>query len=63
MTSCNISVITEDIYFKLGLCVHYPKEQSILLSETIQTTFQNYAPLFDWDILSSINPFPHNDTF
>ena len=25
LTFCNISVITEDISFKRGLCVHYPK--------------------------------------
>ena len=24
-TFCNISVITDDIYLKLGVCVHYPK--------------------------------------
>ena len=25
LTFCNISVFTEDIYLKLGVCVHYPK--------------------------------------
>ena len=25
LTFCNISVITENIYLKLGVCVHYPK--------------------------------------
>ena len=25
VTFCNISVITEDVYLKLGVCVHYPK--------------------------------------
>ena len=28
MTFCNISVITEAIYLKLGVCVHYPKRNS-----------------------------------
>ena len=25
LTKCNISIITEDIYLKLRVCVHYPK--------------------------------------
>ena len=28
LTFVNISVITEDVYFKLGICVHYTKSNS-----------------------------------
>ena len=49
---CNISVITEDIYLKLGSNCSLSKEQSILSRETIQNSFfywfffffQKYAP-------------------
>ena len=38
LTFCNTSVITEGIYFKLGVCVQYP-QTSILPRETIQYAF------------------------
>ena len=42
---CNISVITEDVYVKLGICVHYPKSNPYDQGRQFKLHFfQNYAP-------------------
>ena len=50
LTFCNISVITEDIYLKLGVCVHYPKRNPYYQEKYI---FSELCPFFDLDVLSS----------
>ena len=52
VTFCNFSVITEDIYFKLGICVQYPKSNPYYQGRHF--LFQNYAPFFNLKFLSSI---------
>ena len=46
LTFCEISVITEDIYFKLGISVHYPKNNPCYQGRQfkMQFGFQNYVP-------------------
>ena len=56
VTFCNISAITEDVYLKLGACIHYPKSNPYYQGRQFKMLFffQNYAPFFDVDFLSSI---------
>ena len=45
LTFCNISVITEDIYLKHGICVHYPKSNTYYQGRQFKIHFfKNYAP-------------------
>ena len=46
VTFLNISVITEDIFLKLGVCVHYPKSNPCYQGRQFKMHFflQNYAP-------------------
>ena len=56
LTFCNISVITEDVYLKLGVCVQYPKSNPCYQGRQFKMPFffQNYAPFFNLDLLSTI---------
>ena len=55
MTFCNICVITEDIYFKLYVCVHYPKGNPCYEGGQFKMQFfSELCPFFDLDFLSSI---------
>ena len=51
----NISVIIEDIYLKLGICVHYPNCNPILSREIIQNAFlfSELCPFFYIDFLAA----------
>ena len=56
---CNISVITENIYLKLGACVHYPKNISCYQGRQFKLVsffffFSELCSFFDIDFLSSI---------
>ena len=54
LTFCNISVITEDIYLILGVCVHCPKSNPYYQGRQFKMHFfQDYAP-FQLRLLSSI---------
>ena len=44
VTFCNISVITEDICLKLGVCIYYPKSNPYYQRRQFEMFFQNYAP-------------------
>ena len=47
LTFCNISVITEDVYLKLKLCVHHPKSNPYCQGRQFKMHF--YAPVWkDW---------------
>ena len=54
---CNISVITEDIYLKLGLCVHYPKSNLFFQTRQFKTLF------FFFFFFSELCPFFYLDFF
>ena len=55
LTFCNISVITEDINLKLGICVHSPKSSPFYPGGQFKINFfTELCPLLDLDILSSI---------
>ena len=43
LTFCNISAITEDIYLKLGIFVHHPKNSYYQGRQFEMHFFQNYA--------------------
>ena len=46
---------TEDIYLKLGVCVHYPKSNSYYQGRQFKMLFfPRIMPLFNLDLLSSI---------
>ena len=58
LTFCNISVITEDIYLKLGVCVHCPKSNPYYQGRQFKMDFFFFfriMPLFHLGLLSSIN--------
>ena len=46
LTFCKISIITEDIYLKLRICVFYPKSDPYYQGRQFKILFffQNYAP-------------------
>ena len=48
VTFCNISVIIEDIYSKLGICVHHPKRNRAIKVDNSKCIFN---PLPDNKIL------------
>ena len=49
-----ISVITEDIYLKLKVCVHYPRAVHTIKGDSLKCIFfQNYAPFSTFYPLSS----------
>ena len=56
VTFCNISVISEDIYWKLGVCVHCQKSDPYCQGRQFKMLFlfQNYTPFSSLDFLSSI---------
>ena len=54
VTFRNVSVITEDIYLELGVCVHHPKSNPCYKGRQFQMHFSELCPLFDLDILASI---------
>ena len=56
-TFFNIPVITEDIYLKLGVCVHYPESNPYYQGRQFKMHFfflQNNSPFFSLDFLFSI---------
>ena len=46
LTFCNISIITEDIYLKLGICVHCPKSNSYYQGRQFKMHFSELCPCF-----------------
>ena len=46
LTFCNISVVTEDIYLKLGVCVHYPKSNLYYQGRQFKMYLYRIMPLF-----------------
>ena len=51
LTFCNISVITEDIYLKLGVCVHYPKSNAYYQGRQFNMNFfSELCPIFDLNV-------------
>ena len=63
VTFCNVSIITEDIYLKFGVCIHYQSILSILRaihtikgdnSKCIFFIFSELYPFFNLNCLSSI---------
>ena len=50
-TFCNISVVTEDIYLKLGLVVHYEKGTHTNRGGNPQNIFGTVMPLLDLEFL------------
>ena len=54
LTFYNISVITEDIYLKLEVCVHFPKSNSYYQGRQFKIHFSELCPFFSLNILSSI---------
>ena len=52
LTFSNVSVITEDIYLKLAICVHYAKSNLYYQGRQfkIHFFFQNYAPFSTYTI-------------
>ena len=55
LTFCNISVIIEDIYLKLWLCVHYSKTIHTIKGNNSKCRFfQKNAPFSTWTFLSCI---------
>ena len=52
---CNISFITQDIYLKLGVCVHYPKSNPCYQGRQFKIHFfTELYSFFIFDFLSSI---------
>ena len=50
-----ISLITEDIYLKLGVCVHYPKSNPYYQGRQFKRLFfSEICPFLDLDFVSSI---------
>ena len=58
VTFCNTSVITEDVYLKLGACVLYPNSNPYYQGRQFKMhfLFSESYPFFDLDFLSSIKP-------
>ena len=46
LTFCNISVTTEDIYLKLGICVQYTKINPYYQERQFKTHFFRNMPIF-----------------
>ena len=46
LSFCYISVITEDIYLKLGVCVHHPKSNPCYQGTQFNLHFLRIMPLF-----------------
>ena len=55
LTFCNISVITQDIFLKLGICAHCLKSNPYYQGRQLKMHFiQNYAPFFNLEFLYSM---------
>ena len=55
LTFCNITVIIEDIYLKLGVCVHYQTGNLYYQGRQFKMHFfPQLCPFLDYDFLSSI---------